>query len=159
MQTILDSSKNENWKQAHKRAILNESFVEVSLNIADPDALDKAVPQDNGAIYISNSSDIANGDDKTPSPYCTLEQNIWCLDGTRKAIPESAFGDNGYVSDVLSDDTCIFSTKQPVITISFQGEVFAGKRRKRYKPARSYYKKVIQSHNCVQTPKYKQVPE
>ena len=124
MQTISDSLKNENWKQAHKRVILNESFVEVSLNIADPDALAKAEPQDNGAIYISNSSDITNGVDKTPSPYCTLEQNIWCLDGTRKAIPESAFGDNGYVSDVLSDDTCIFSAKQPIITIGFKGEVF-----------------------------------
>ena len=115
MQTV-----SENWKDVHKRSLLNESFVEVSLDIADPDALAKASPQDNGAIYISKSSDLTNGVDKNPIHYCTLEQNLWCLDGNRKAIPESKFGDNGFASDVLSDDTCIFSTKIPIITIDFK---------------------------------------
>ena len=116
MQTV-----SENWKEAHRQTLLNESFVEVSLNIADPDALAGiSSSQDNGAIYISDSSKLANGVDKTPTPYCTLEQNLWCLDGSRKAIPESDFGDASYVSDVLSDDTCIFSTKIPTITIQFE---------------------------------------
>lgn len=114
MQTV-----SENWKNAHKQTILNESFVEVSLDIADPDALAAASPQDNGAVYISDSSKLTDGVDNTPTPYCTLEQNLWCLDGNRKAIPESDFGDNCYVGDVLSDDTCMFRTKVPVITISF----------------------------------------
>lgn len=114
MQTV-----SENWKNAHKRTILNESVVEVALDIADPDALADAESQDNGAIYISNSQSLTNGADKHPTPYCTLEQNLWCLDGTRKAIPDSEFGDNGYASDVTSDSTCIFSTKLPIITISF----------------------------------------
>ena len=114
MQTV-----SENWKNIHKRTLVNESFVEVSLDIADPEALADASSQDNGAIYISNSSELTNGVDKTPTPYCTLEQNLWCLDGNMKAIPESEFGVNGYVSDVLSDDTCIFSSKLPVITIGF----------------------------------------
>ena len=115
MQTV-----SEDWKNIHKRTLLNESFVEVSLNIADPDALaDTKEVQDNGAIYISNSSQLTDGVDDSPVPYCTLEQNLWCLDGNRKAIPETNFGDNCYVSDVLSDDTCIFSSKLPVITIGF----------------------------------------
>ena len=114
MQTV-----SENWKNIHKRTLVNESFVEVSLDIADPEALADASSQDNGAIYISNSSELTNGVDKTPTPYCTLEQNLWCLDGNMKVIPESEFGVNGYVSDVLSDDTCIFSSKLPVITIGF----------------------------------------
>ena len=114
MQTVSD-----NWKNIHKRTLLNESFVEVSLNIADPYALADASAQDNGAIYISNSTQLTDGVDNSPTPYCTLEQNLWCLDGNRKAIPESANGDNCYVSDVLSDDTCIFSSKLPIITISF----------------------------------------
>ena len=115
---------SNSWKNTHKKTLLNESFVEVSLDIADPDALAAAKPEDNGAIYISNSVDLTDGTEKNPSPYCTLEQNLWCLDGSRKAIPESDFGENGYVSDVLSDDTCIFSTKVPVITIDFK-QVFS----------------------------------
>ena len=89
------------------------------MDIADPDALADGVPQDNGAIYISNSSELTVEREISPSPYCTLEQNLWCLDGSRKAIPESDFGENCYVSDVLSDDTCVFGTKLPIITIKF----------------------------------------
>lgn len=114
MQTV-----SENWKNVHKRALLNESFVEVSLDIGDPDALADATSQDNGSVYISNSSELTDGVDNAPTPYCTLEQNLWCLDGSRKAIPESDYGDNAYVGDVLSDDTCLFSTKLPIITVSF----------------------------------------
>ena len=115
---------SNNWKNAHKKTILNESFVEVSLDIADPEAVSDTTPtQDNGSVYISNTSNLRDGVDKAPTPYCTLEQNLWCLDGNRKAIPESDFGDNCYVGDALSDDTCIFSTKMPVITIGF-GKVF-----------------------------------
>ena len=112
------------WKSIHDEAVLNETFVEVSLDIADPDALKVAEAQDNGAIYISNSSELTNGVDKTPEPYTTLEQNMWCLDGKRKSIPESNFGDASYASDVLSDDTCMFNPKVPIMTITFKGQVF-----------------------------------
>ena len=115
MQTV-----SENWKNVHKQTLLNESYVEVSLDIADPDALaDKKESQDNGAVYISDSSELTNGIDKSPIPYCTLEQNLWLLDGGRKAIPESDYGDSCYIGDVLSDETCVFSTKMPVITVTF----------------------------------------
>lgn len=117
MQTV---SKVEEWKEIHKQTLLNESFVEVSLDISDPDAHVGVNSQDNGAIYISDSSKLTSGEDITPSPYCTLEQNLWCLDGNRKAIPESEFGDSSYASDVLSDDTCIFSSKVPIITIELR---------------------------------------
>lgn len=114
MQTV-----SENWKNAHKQTLLNESYVEVSLNITDPDAIADASPHDNGAVYISNSSGLTNGVDRSPTPYCTLEQNLWLLDGGRKAIPESENGDDGYVSDAMSDEVCVFSSKTPSITISF----------------------------------------
>lgn len=110
-----------NWTDAHKRTLLNESFVEVTLEITDPDALADATSQDNGAIYISDSSLLTNGDYE-PTPYCTLEQNLWCLDGNRKAIPESDYGNNCFVSDAMSDDTCLFSAKLPCITIGFTKE-------------------------------------
>jgi hypothetical protein len=102
--------------------MLNESFIEISLDIADPDALADASPSDNGAIYISNSSELTDGVDKTPTPYCTLEQNLWVLDGGRKAIPESYAGSEGFVSDVMSDETCVFLDKIPTLTIGFSKE-------------------------------------
>ena len=114
MQTV-----SENWKNAHKQSLLNESFVEVSLDIADPESLADASSQDNGAVYISDSSQVVSEVDKNIVPYCTLEQNLWLLDGGRKALPESDFGESGYVGDVLSDDVCVFSSKTPIITINF----------------------------------------
>ena len=114
MQTV-----SENWKSTHKQTLLNESFVEVSLDVTDPDALADASPQDNGAIYISNSSELTNGVDKSPVPYCTLEQNLWLLNGGRKAIPESGSQNDGYIGDALSDEVCIFSSKIPTITLGF----------------------------------------
>jgi hypothetical protein len=114
MQTV-----SENWKNAHKQTLLNESYVEVSLDIADPDALADASSQDNGAVYISDTSGIVSEVAKNAVPYCTLEQNLWLLDGGRKALPESGYGESGYVGDVLSDDVCVFSSKTPIITINF----------------------------------------
>lgn len=114
MQTV-----SENWKKAHERTLLSESFVEVSLDIADPDALADASSQDNGAVYISDTSQIVSEVDKNIVPYCTLEQNVWLLDGSRKAIPESDYGESGYVGDVLSNDDCVFADKMPIITLDF----------------------------------------
>lgn len=114
---------SEKWKSAHKQTLLNEGFVEVSLDIADPDSLaDNKDVQDNGAIYISNSSELTNGVEKSPIPYCTLEQNLWVLDGNRKHIPESATRSEGFVSDVMSDDACAFTGKIPTLTIDFSKE-------------------------------------
>lgn len=114
MQTV-----SERWKSAHKQTLLNESFVEVSLNIADPDALASVSSIDNGAAYISDTPQVVSEVDKNVVPYCTLEQNLWLLDGSRKAIPESDFGSNGYVGNELSDDVCVFSGKMPIITLNF----------------------------------------
>ena len=114
MQTV-----SENWKKAHEQTMLNESYVEVSLDIADPDALADASSQDNGAVYISNASQVVSEVDSNIIPYCTLEQNLWVLDGGRKAIPESDYGKIGYVGDVLSNDVCVFANKMPIITLNF----------------------------------------
>lgn len=104
------------WKEQHKRTLLNESFVEVSLDMSDTEVLKNANVTDNGAIYISNSSQIADGVGNTPTPYCTLEQNVWLLDGSRNILGDVEVGDNSYVSTELSDETCIFR-RFPVVTI------------------------------------------
>ena len=114
MQTVSDS-----WKNEHKKSMLNESYVEISLDIADPVAIADASSVDNGAIYISNSASLTDGGETASTPYCTLEQNLWCLDGSRKAIPETSIDKTSFISDVLSDDTCVFSGKIPTITINF----------------------------------------
>lgn len=111
MQTV-----SSQWKEQHNNTLLNETFVEVSLNISDPLALDGAEAQDNGAIYISDVSQIMEGGDDPPPPYCTLEQNLWCLDGNRKALGNGEVGSNSYIGAELSDDTCLFR-RYPIVTI------------------------------------------
>ena len=114
MQTV-----SQNWKSVHTQAFLNQSYVEVSLDIADPDALADVSSQDNGAVYISDASKVVSEVDKNATPYCTLEQNLWLLDGNRKAIPISNHESGGYVGDVLSNDVCVFASKLPIITLRF----------------------------------------
>lgn len=113
MQTV-----SQSWKNVHKQTLLNESYVEVSLDIADPDAVvDEVV--DNGAVYISNISEAVSEVDTPAIPYATLEQNLWVLNGSRRSIPNSNYEDNGYVGDVLSNEECVFEKKLPIITIIF----------------------------------------
>ncbi len=107
------------WLDNQQKTLVNEGFVEVSLSVADPDSVADASSEDNGAIYISNSSVLVSEVDKDVIPYITLEQNIWLLDGSMKMIPESDFGDIGYVGNVLSDTDGYFSDGTPLITINF----------------------------------------
>ena len=114
MQTV-----SKEWKNVHKQTILNESYVEVSLDIADPDSLVDATAEDNGSVYISNTPEVVDEIDTPVVPYGTLEQNLWLLNGSRKIIPETNYTGGGYVGDVLSNDECIFDTKIPTATINF----------------------------------------
>lgn len=114
MQTV-----SQAWKNAHKQTLLNESFVEVSLDIADPDSVADTSAVANGSVYISDTPEIVSEVDTPTIPYGTLEQNIWLLNGTRKSIPESDYKDGGYIGDAISNEECIFDTKIPIITINF----------------------------------------
>jgi hypothetical protein len=107
-----------NWLNNQKQTLVEESFVEVSYDIADPDALADASASDNGSIYIANTPQVVSEVAKDIVPYATLERNIWLLDGSRKIIPESDYGDTGYVSDNLSTESCGFD-KIPIVEISF----------------------------------------
>lgn len=110
---------SQSWKNVHKQTLLNESFVEVSLDIADPDSLADATATDNGATYISNTSEVVSEVDTSVKPYATLEKNIWLLDGSRRNIPTSDYADGGYIGDVLSNGDGYFATKAPTLTINF----------------------------------------
>ena len=111
------------WKNAHKQTLLNESFVEISMDITDPDALEEAESSDNGAVYISNTPEVVSEVDTPVIPYGTLEQNMWLLNGKRDIIPDNNYQDGGYVGDVLSNEEGVFDKKIPTITIDF-GRVF-----------------------------------
>ena len=118
MQTV-----SQAWKNAHKQTLLNESYVEVSLDITDPDATKDASATDNGAVYISDTPEVVKEVDTPVIPYGTLEQNAWLLNGTRRNIPESNYLDGGFVGDAISNEEGIFTSKIPTITIDF-GKVY-----------------------------------
>ena len=114
MQKVSDA-----WKRNQNKTIVNESFVEVSLDIADPDALADASSQDNGASYISDTAQVVSEVDKNIVPYSTLERNLWLLDGSRKTLPISNLGECGFVGDVLSTNDGVFLDKTPIVTVNF----------------------------------------
>lgn len=114
MQTVSNA-----WKNNQNKTIVSKSFVEVSLDIADPDALADASSQDNGSAYISDTVRVVSEVDKNIVPYSTLEQNLWLLDGSRKTLPTSNIGECGFVGDVLSANDGVFRDKTPLITIAF----------------------------------------
>lgn len=107
------------WKDNQQQIIVGEGYVEVSLNIADPESVADASSEDNGEIYISDSSTIVSEIDKDVIPYITTEQNIWVLDGNMIPISTTETGDIGYVGDILSEDDNRFTDKIPTITINF----------------------------------------
>ena len=113
MQTV-----SQKWKDNQDKTLVNESFVEVSIDIADPDALVDATARDNGSVYISNTPQVVNEVNKTFTPYATLEQNLWVLDGSRQIIPKGNRGECGYVGNVLSGTNGSFD-KEPVLSIDF----------------------------------------
>lgn len=113
MQNVSDA-----WKAVQRQQLVNESFVEISFNIADPDALADATSEDNGAIYIANTEQIVSEVDKSIVPYGTLEENIWLLDGSRRFIPDSEYGDTGYIGNLLSGGDGGFD-RSPVVNINF----------------------------------------
>lgn len=107
-----------NWKGNQSRTIANESFIEISLGIADPEALADASATDNGALYFSNTSQVVSEVDRNIPPYATLEQNLWVLDGGRKVLPVSNVGDTGFISNAFCDDYGVFNPS-PMVTVNF----------------------------------------
>lgn len=112
------------WKDEHRKLLVGESFVEVTLNIGDPESQADSTPSDNGANYLSNSSKLTDSTDRTPTRYETLENNLWRLDGTFKMLPDEATENNeGFISSVMCDENGVFTDLVPIITIVF-GKVY-----------------------------------
>lgn len=107
------------WLDNQNQTIVSESYVEVSIDIADPDAIVDASSAANGEEYISDATTLVNNLDKHVIPYATLEQNLWLLDGSRRMIPETDPYEDGYVGNVFCDSDGYFTDLIPLITITF----------------------------------------
>lgn len=108
------------WIEAQNKTFVPESYVEVTLNVGDPNSQADAAPSDNGQMDFSNSGALADGTDRTPKRYALLERNLWLLDGSMKILPDKGPYDNqGYIGNTLSNDDGVFDGIVPTITISF----------------------------------------
>lgn len=117
-------SVSQTWEDVQEQYLVPESYVEIAMNVGDPDAQASASSSDNGHVDYSDSSSLVEAEGNDPALYATLEHNIWVLNGTFEILPdEEPYGENGYISDVISGDDGSFST-YPTITISF-GSVFS----------------------------------
>ena len=106
------------WKDNQNRTLACESDIEISLKITDPSAYVDAVGENNGEMYYSDTNYIVSDGDKIVHPYATLEQNLWVLDGSREILPDSDYGEVGYVSYAICDDNGLFIAN-PVVSINY----------------------------------------
>lgn len=106
------------WKEIQNRNLANESAVELTFDIADPDALRDASAEDNGHIGIADTSLITNELERSTTPYATLETNLWLLDNSRKIVPTDDAEYSGYISSELSLADCRY-VNDPAVSISF----------------------------------------
>ena len=61
------------WKTAQEQTLVPESYVEIILNVGDPDAQLDATATDNGHENYSNTPKIADGTEAIPERYATLK--------------------------------------------------------------------------------------
>lgn len=114
MQTV-----SQAWKDAQRQTLVPESFVEIILNVGDPESQADATPSDNGHVPFSNVGQVADETEKSPLKYATLETNIWGLDGSMVILPDAPpYGNNGYIGDAICGADGTYTTN-PTITISF----------------------------------------
>lgn len=113
MQTV-----SEKWKEMHEQTLLPESFIEINFGEGDPVAQEDGSIPTNGAVHFANPTMVLSEVDKTVTPYATLEQNMWVLDGSMKALPTSNYGYVGYISSVVSNDKGEF-TSEPIVSLDF----------------------------------------
>lgn len=95
------------WKAVHQRSLLPETFVEISITVADTDV------EESVTITAENESEFSNRENIIGEPLsqsdkgATLEHNLWVLDGSRTYWRDSA----GFMSD--NDDPCSLTFSFP----------------------------------------------
>lgn len=106
------------WVAAHEGTLLPESFIEITYSVTDPDLQEAANVTAVSEAYFSDPSELADGTDKQSEKYGSLEHGLWGLDGTYSYLTNEVV-DPGYVSGVVSNADCTFTTTIPLISIDF----------------------------------------
>lgn len=109
---------SQNWKDNQNKQLVSEGFVEISLDLTDPDAVGDASIEHNGALSISKAEQVIDSVDEEIVKYSTLEQNLWLLDGSiRHATPDD-YGYCGYIGNEMSGIGGSFTT-YPLVMLQF----------------------------------------
>ena len=112
-------SVSSDWVENQEQNFVSESYAEISMKVADPEASEDAVPTDNGDVYFSDTENVVKDAVKSAKKLATLEMNIWSLDGNCNLLNASSpYGQNGYVGDGVGDDDGYYATA-PTLTITF----------------------------------------
>lgn len=109
---------SQKWKDNQKDVLVNESEIELSMRITDPDAYEDASASSDNVIYFAQTEDVVSGAEYSMTPTLTLEQNLWVLDGNGKVLDTDAYGTNRYISNHRCGLDKIF-TDRPIISVSF----------------------------------------
>ena len=136
---------SEAWKEAHKQPLLPETFVEITVDAIDPDAINELVWMNHyhgesfsnvrnvvngftGTAYVG-STHITESPSVTEGKYAFLEYNLWSLDGTRAILTDTEnYVPPGLVSQNLGYDEIWFvwqntrTSPIPGITIQWSSE-------------------------------------
>lgn len=112
-------SVSQKWKENQEGTLVSESFVELSVNVGDPEAIDDGTISDNGSTYYSDTNGLLSEASAITPPYATFEQNLFVLNGDLEFI-SSDYTKGGYISEVLSNKDGNFTTP-PTLVIDFTG--------------------------------------
>lgn len=111
------------WRENQQQLLVSKAYVEIVLNVGDPDSQQAAQSSANGEEFYSDAASVVREVENEPVNYATLERNIWLLNGKMRTMPAGPdYGRNGYVGNWLSGEDCTFSPV-PVLTVEF-GRVF-----------------------------------
>lgn len=108
---------------AYQQAIVGDArriFLKAIIDIIDPDIV-YGVGESGGESAYSRMIQLHDKDFTDPTPYATLEQNRWLLDGSFEVLPDNpadTVGQMGYVGDVLSESDGAF-TVAPWVELQF----------------------------------------
>lgn len=98
---------SDKWKEVQQRFLLPESLIEINCEITEEGAQESATASGANQEFYSNVGTILGKQDTVL--YATNEQNIWALNGTFNILPNSNYGNAGYVSNIASTGSITLS--------------------------------------------------
>ena len=113
MQTV-----SQAWKDAHNERLLPENYLEITVEVADPESMSDGTATDNGAASISNTHNVTGGVYYIPPRYATFELNSWVLDKSLAQVQDTNPKNTGYIGSALSGEDGVFANP-PTLIVNF----------------------------------------